>query len=124
MKKKLFISNLAWDHKDFFKVEKLIKQYQFEGLDIAPLKIKNDWNVDGDQFYRRGMLVEGQNVRAVICFGKGLNVYEIQHKKGPRLRKERNYRLKLIDNPNEKKTYTVQTNHSNFPKFEQKVRFY
>ena len=51
--------------------------------------------------FRRGMLVEGQNVRAVICFGKGLNVYEIQHKKGPRLRKERNYRLKLIDNPYE-----------------------
>lgn len=94
---------------------------KWKGIEV---KIKNDWNVDGDQFYRRGMLVEGQNVRAVICFGKGLNVYEIQHKKGPRLRKERNYRLKLIDNPNEKKTYTIQTNHSNFPKFEQKVRFY
>ena len=82
------------------------------------VKIKNDWNVDGEQFYRRGMLVEGENVRGVICIGKGLNVYEIHKRKASRLRKERNYRLKLIDNPNEKKTYTVQ---SNFPNFDQKI---
>ena len=34
---------------------------KWKGIEV---KIKNDWNVDGDQFYRRGMLVEGQNVRS------------------------------------------------------------
>ena len=83
------------------------------------LKIVNDWSKDSDQFYRRGILVEGDMIRTVVCIGKGLNIYELHKKKPTRLRKERNYRLKLIENPNEKKTYTIQTR---FSEFEQKIK--
>ena len=43
MKKKLFISNLAWENKNFDIVKKLIKFYRFDGIDLAPLKIIGDW---------------------------------------------------------------------------------
>ena len=83
------------------------------------LKIVNDWDDNFEQFYRRGILVEGEMIRTVVCIGKGLNIYEIHKKKSPRLRQEKNYHLRLIDNPNEKKTYTIQTR---FPDFNQKIR--
>ena len=91
------------------------KKYQIN------LRIINDWNENSDQFYRRGILIEGDMIRSVICVGKGLNFYEIHKKKPAKLRKERNYRLKLIDNPNEKKTYTIQTR---FSEFNQKIKYF
>tara|TARA_Y100000590_G_scaffold469318_1_gene656142 strand:- start:1664 stop:2470 length:807 start_codon:yes stop_codon:yes gene_type:complete len=43
-KKKLYISNLGWQHKDFSKVEKLISINNFAGIDLAPMAIWKDWN--------------------------------------------------------------------------------
>ena len=42
-KKKLFISNLAWNHSDSNKVLKLLKDYSIRGIDIAPIKINGNW---------------------------------------------------------------------------------
>ena len=41
---KLSISNLAWHNKDYNKVLKIIKKYNFTGIEIAPTKIWGDWN--------------------------------------------------------------------------------
>ena len=42
-KKKLFISNLGWKHRDFKKIIKLIKKNNIKGIDIAPIQLKNNW---------------------------------------------------------------------------------
>ena len=42
-KKKLFISNLAWNHCDSDKILNLLKTYNINGIDFAPMKIKNKW---------------------------------------------------------------------------------
>jgi sugar phosphate isomerase/epimerase len=42
-KKKLFISNLGWKHRDFKKIIKLIKKNNIEGIDIAPIQLRNNW---------------------------------------------------------------------------------
>ena len=42
-KKKLFISNLAWNNFDTDKILKLLKDYSINGIDIAPIKINNTW---------------------------------------------------------------------------------
>ena len=42
--KLLYISNLAWNHKDFPLVIGLIKKHNFRGIDVAPLQINHDWN--------------------------------------------------------------------------------
>ena len=80
MKKKLFISNLAWDHKDFFKVEKLIKKYQFKGLDIAPLKIKNNWKNLNELSKKNSKYFNHQNIKinAIqgIFFKKDFNLFK------------------------------------------------
>ena len=83
------------------------------------LRIVNDWNDQNDQFYQRGMLVEGNQIRTVICIKKAINFFEVHRNKSTRLKNEGNYRFKLIENPNEKKIYTIQTR---FPNFKQKVR--
>ena len=41
--KLLYISNLAWDHKDIDSVINLIKKNKFTGMDIAPLQLNNKW---------------------------------------------------------------------------------
>lgn len=41
---KLSISNLAWSNKKFDRVLKLIKKYEFNGIEILPTKIWHDWN--------------------------------------------------------------------------------
>ena len=41
--KLLYISNLAWNHKDIDSVINLIKKNKFTGVDIAPLQLNNKW---------------------------------------------------------------------------------
>ena len=36
---KLSISNIAWKSEDDFKVYKLMKKYEYKGLEIAPTRI-------------------------------------------------------------------------------------
>ena len=43
IKKDYYISNLAWHHKDFHYISKLLKKYKIKGLDIAPIKLNKDW---------------------------------------------------------------------------------
>ena len=42
-KKKLFVSNLAWNHFDSTNVLKLLKDYSIDGIDLAPIKINHKW---------------------------------------------------------------------------------
>jgi sugar phosphate isomerase/epimerase len=44
IRKQYFVSNLAWSHKDFNRIYKLLKKYNIKGLDIAPIKINKDWS--------------------------------------------------------------------------------
>lgn len=80
MKKKLYISNLAWDHKDFLKVKELIKKYQFDGLDIAPLKIKNDWKNLNELSRKNSKVFNEQKIKinAIqgIFFKKKFNLFK------------------------------------------------
>ena len=43
MKKNLFISNLAWHKKDNKKIFEILKKYKISGIDIAPIKLNNNW---------------------------------------------------------------------------------
>ena len=43
MKKNLFISNLAWHKKDNKKIFEIIKKYKISGIDIAPIRLNNNW---------------------------------------------------------------------------------
>ncbi len=43
MKKNLFISNLAWHKKDNKRIFKIIKKYKISGIDIAPIRLNNNW---------------------------------------------------------------------------------
>ena len=43
-KKSIYISNLSWRHKDFAMIVKLIRTHKISGIDIAPIKIFNNWN--------------------------------------------------------------------------------
>ena len=43
MKKNLFISNLAWHKKDNNKIFEIIKKYKISGIDIAPIRLYNNW---------------------------------------------------------------------------------
>ena len=42
-KKKIFISNLAWEKKDLDHVIEKLKKNQINGIDFAPLQITKDW---------------------------------------------------------------------------------
>lgn len=43
MKKNLFISNLAWHKKDNKRIFEIIKKYNISGIDIAPIRLHNNW---------------------------------------------------------------------------------
>ena len=43
-KKSIFISNLAWQSNKDKLVLKKLKEYNFSGIDFAPLQITNNWN--------------------------------------------------------------------------------
>ena len=43
-KKSLFISNLGWDHFDTDKVLNLLVKNNFKGIDIAPIRLDNNWS--------------------------------------------------------------------------------
>ena len=65
---KLSISNLAWNNKKFNKVLKLIKKYEFNGIEILPTKIWHNWsNID-----RKKLL------KLKISYSKNLKISSIQ----------------------------------------------
>ncbi len=83
-KKKLFISNLAWNHSDSNKVLKLLKDYSIRGIDIAPIKINGNWkNCESSikKFYKKISLLD-LKVNAVqgVFYKTNLNLFEKKHK--------------------------------------------
>lgn len=83
-KKKLFISNLAWNHFDTNKVLKLLKDYSIQGIDIAPIKIDNTWKhceTSMKKFYKK-IFSLGLKVNAIqgVFYKTNLNLFEKKHK--------------------------------------------
>jgi len=83
-KKKLFISNLAWNHFDTNMVLKLLKYYSINGIDIAPIKINNTWNhceMSMKKFHKKISLF-GLKVNAVqgVFYKTNFNLFEKNHK--------------------------------------------
>ncbi len=98
MKKKLFISNLAWENKNFDIVKKLIKFYRFDGIDLAPLKIIGDWknlkkkSIENSRELKKNKI----KVNAIqgIYFKKKFNLFSSKDKKNLKIYK---HTLKIID---------------------------
>ena len=42
-KKNLYLSNLAWHKNDTIKIFELLKYYEIKGIDLAPIKLHNNW---------------------------------------------------------------------------------
>jgi|APSaa5957512535_1039671.scaffolds.fasta_scaffold31081_3 sugar phosphate isomerase/epimerase len=80
-KKNLFISNLAWDHSDFIKISKLLKFYKFKGLDLAPIKLNENWSLAKKQTYRFKKILDKSKlkVNAIqgIFFNTNFNLFNL-----------------------------------------------
>ena len=81
-KKSLFISNLAWDHKDFKLIKKLIKLNKFKKIDLAPIKLTGNWKkIDGVCGpISKKLLNEKIKVNAIqgIYYKKKFNLFDTQ----------------------------------------------
>ena len=61
---KLSISNLAWNNKKFNKVLKLIKKYEFNGIEILPTKIWHKWsNIDRKKLLKLKKYLTQKNLK-------------------------------------------------------------
>jgi len=83
-KKKLFISNLAWNHFDTNKVLELLKNYSINGIDIAPIRINNTWKhyeISIKKFYKK-ILSLGLKVNAIqgVFYKTNFNLFKKNHK--------------------------------------------
>jgi sugar phosphate isomerase/epimerase len=82
-KKKLFISNLAWNHFDSKKVLKLLKNYSIDGIDLAPIKINHKWKNSENsmkKFYKQFSLL-GFEINAIqgIFYKTNFNLFKKLH---------------------------------------------
>jgi len=80
-KKKLFISNLAWDHSDFTKVLKLLKFHKVKGLDLAPIKLNRNWLQTKKQSYRFKKILDKSKLKVNalqgIFFKTNFNLFNL-----------------------------------------------
>tara|TARA_B100000579_G_C22589918_1_gene737537 strand:- start:15 stop:827 length:813 start_codon:yes stop_codon:yes gene_type:complete len=97
-KKKLFISNLAWEHRNFNLVKELIKINQFNGIDIAPIKISNNWKnlIKVSKKTSKDLRKEKIKVNAIqgIYFKKNFNIFK---KKGKYIPNIYNHTVNILD---------------------------
>ena len=82
-KKKLFISNLAWNHFDSKEVLKLLKYYSIDGIDLAPIKITPKWKnseISMKKFYKEFSLL-GLKINAIqgVFYKTHLNLFKKDH---------------------------------------------
>ena len=79
-KKSIFISNLAWNNKDLKSIIKLINKYKFDGIDIAPLKILNNWNHIEQKFQKLSLVFKNKKIKINalqgIFYKTNLNIFE------------------------------------------------
>tara|TARA_B100000965_G_scaffold406130_1_gene443341 strand:- start:1887 stop:2696 length:810 start_codon:yes stop_codon:yes gene_type:complete len=98
MKKKLFVSNLAWENKNFDIVKELIKSNRFAGIDLAPLKVIGDWkNLKKKSIKSSSDLKKNKiKVNAIqgIYFKKKFNLFSANDKNNSEIYK---HTLKIID---------------------------
>lgn len=60
----LSISNLAWHNKNFNKVLKLIKKYDFKGVEILPTKIWSNWdNINNKKLIKFRKYLKNKNLK-------------------------------------------------------------
>ena len=89
-------------------------------MSTTNVKIVNEYGTDDDrQFYRKGILINSKNNNnIIICFGKGIDVYEdFINKKEPKLRNSRGkdqFHLEIITDPFKKKQYTTPARFNSF----------
>ena len=43
MKREIYISNLALSNHNFNLLKKIVKNYNLQGIDFAPINLWNDW---------------------------------------------------------------------------------
>ena len=82
-KKKLFVSNLAWNHFDSKKVLKLLKNYSINGIDLAPIKISHKWKnseIKMKRFYKVISLLDLQvNAIQGVFYKTNYNLFKKHH---------------------------------------------
>ena len=43
MKREIYISNLAFSYHNFNLLKKIVKNYNLQGIDFAPINLWNNW---------------------------------------------------------------------------------
>lgn len=96
-KKALFISNLGWENKNFKSVTKIVKDNGFKGIDLAPIKINNNWRniVKNSKIFAQKLAKEKISVNAIqgIFFKKKFHLFKKDKK---HLNKIFNHTLRII----------------------------
>ena len=84
-KKNLFVSNLAWNHRDFFQVIKILNHYNIKGLDLAPIKINKSWSlaIKESKEFNKILNKFGLKVNAIqgIFFDTDFNLFDLNKNK-------------------------------------------
>ena len=79
--KSLFISNLAWNNKDFKSITKLFtKHKKVKGIDIAPLKISKNWHNIEQKIKKFNLILKKKKIKVNalqgIFYKTNLNIFE------------------------------------------------
>ena len=52
MKREIYISNLAFSNHNYNLLKKIVKNYNLQGIDFAPINLWNNWiNLKKKNFY-------------------------------------------------------------------------
>lgn len=113
--------------KCFLDLKNPKKQINFE--------LKKEF-MDNNKFYKRGILIKGDQINVVVDFGQGLNFYEISEKIkrtfinnkrfekkiiSHKLTKNPEYHLKVVTNKNEKSKYSYIEKFNNYDENSPKI---
>ena len=78
-KKKIYLSNLAWQKKDTNSVIKIIKDHKLNGIDFAPLQITNNWKniIEKTYYYSKFLKKNKIKVNAIqgIFYKKNFRLF-------------------------------------------------
>jgi sugar phosphate isomerase/epimerase len=82
IKKKIYISNLAWHSKDIKYIIEKIKKYELSGIDIAPLQLSKNWKDIDKKIKRYYLDLKAHNIKVNalqgIFYKTNLSLFEDQ----------------------------------------------
>lgn len=80
-------------------------------------KILQEWSNE-NKFYKRGLLIYGEQIKIAVDFGQGLNIFfrSLKSKKTFKLQNNPEYHLKIITNKHEKQKYSSITRFEEYNK--------